>query len=207
MEKSNDGSKLNIYQKLLEVQTELKVKKERENKFADFNFRSAEDILREVKPVLKKYNLLLLLQDELVQMDNAMYIKATAQIIECDSPNAKLETHAYAKECAEPKPKMDSSQTTGCCSSYARKYALNALFCLDDASQDPDSMDNAKTTKKTEVKKVEISNDNPDFDIHAELETITQSGDVIRFRKQYIDKVKDKQAFINAINAKLSGGR
>lgn len=153
MEKLNDGSKLNIYQKLLEVQTELKVKKERENKFADFNFRSAEDILREVKPVLKKYNLLLLLQDELVQMDNAMYIKATAQIIECDSPNAKLETHAYAKECAEPKPKMDSSQTTGCCSSYARKYALNALFCLDDASQDPDSMDNAKTTKKAEVKK------------------------------------------------------
>lgn len=153
MEKLNDGSKLNIYQKLLEVQTELKVKKERENKFADFNFRSAEDILREVKPILKKYNLLLLLQDELVQMGNAMYIKATAQIIECDSPNAKVETHAYAKECAEPKPKMDSSQTTGCCSSYARKYALNALFCLDDASQDPDSMDNAKTTKKTEVKK------------------------------------------------------
>lgn len=150
---------MNIYEKLLEVQIELKVKKERENKFADFNFRSAEDILREVKPVLKKHNLLLLLQDELVQMDNAMYIKATAKIIDCEVNNTiihpmdSIETYAYAKECPEPKPKMDSSQTTGCCSSYARKYALNALFCLDDASQDPDSMNNEKFTKKVEAKK------------------------------------------------------
>lgn len=148
---------MNIYEKLLTIQTQVKVQKERENEFANFKYRSAEDILGEVKPLLKEQNLLLYLQDELTTMENNIYIKASAILINCEKPDETLTVIAYAKECPEPKPKMDSSQTTGCCSSYARKYALNGLFCLDDSTQDPDSMNNEKKNKpkKQEIKQQE----------------------------------------------------
>jgi len=149
---------MNIYEKLLQVQNEIKVSKERENKFADFKYRSAEDILKDLKPLLVPQKLLLILKDDLTEMLGCAYIKGVATLINCEAPEETIEGYAFAKECLDPKPKMDSSQTTGCCSSYARKYALNGLFCLDDSSQDPDGMDNnKKDTKKPEPKKITTS--------------------------------------------------
>jgi hypothetical protein len=147
--KTERGKKMNIYEKLLQVQNEIIVSKERENAFANFKYRSAEDILGELKPILKPQKLLLILKDDLTEMLGCAYIKGVATLINCEAPEEIIEGYAFAKECPDPKPKMDSSQTTGCCSSYARKYALNGLFCLDDSSQDPDGMDNnKKETKK-----------------------------------------------------------
>lgn len=123
-----------MYDKLLKIQNKLKVEKKHWNKFGEFHYRSCEDILESVKPVLKEHGLVLLLNDDVVQCGNYNYIKATATLT--DGTNT-IQTTAFAKEPDKPKAKMDDSQTTGSTSSYARKFALNGFFLLDDA-KDPD---------------------------------------------------------------------
>jgi len=119
----------NIIEKLILVQSEVKVPKNSVNSYGGFNYRSVEDILETVKPILKKYNLLLTLRDEIEGVGERVYIKGIAALRDVD--NSSIETYAYAREMISKK-KMDDSQMTGCASSYARKYALNGLFALDD---------------------------------------------------------------------------
>lgn len=132
---------MNIHEKLLKVQTELKAPKNQYNEFGNFKYRSCEDIQEGVKPLLKELNAVLVVGDELVLIGDRYYIKATAKFIDAESGELITNT-AYARE-ELSKPKMDSSQITGSASSYARKYALNGLFCIDD-TKDADSMDNSK---------------------------------------------------------------
>lgn len=117
----------------------LKAPKNQRNKFGGFNYRSAEDILEALKPLLKQNNLRLKLTDDIVAVGERVYVKATAIIT--DGKNTE-EATAFARE-EFAKKGMDSSQITGSASSYARKYALNGLFNIDD-SQDADIIDNSK---------------------------------------------------------------
>ena len=133
-----------IYTELRAVQSELKAPKSRTNNFGKFNYRSTEDILEAVKPLLASHGLLLTLEDEPVEIGPRIYIKATASIT--DGVDV-IATSAYARE-ADGKTGMDVAQLTGACSSYARKYALNGLFLIDDTKdQDTDEFQ-AQTGKK-----------------------------------------------------------
>lgn len=126
---------MNIYEKLLNIQTELKAPKGQTNKFGGYKYRSCEDILEAVKPLCKKYKATLILKDTMEQLGERYYIKARAVLIDTEYEKGNaieyIENTAYARE-SETKKGMDDSQITGTASSYARKYALNGLFCIDD---------------------------------------------------------------------------
>ena len=132
----------NVWQKLLYVQKNLKAPKGQYNRFGEYHYRSCEDIQEALKPLLGDVGAVLLLNDEIVQQGDRYYIKAAAMFLDVESGESVSNT-AYAREC-DSRPKMDTAQITGSCSSYARKYALNGLFCIDD-SRDPDTMDNSGT--------------------------------------------------------------
>ena len=129
--------------KLSAVQMELKAPKGQYNSFGKYSYRSCEDILEAVKPLLSKNGLTLLLTDEPVAVGNRVYIKATARLM---GDSDVIEVTAYARE-PEEKKGMDTSQVTGTASSYARKYALNGLFLIDD-TKDADSNEYKKQTDK-----------------------------------------------------------
>ena len=126
-------------EKLLTIQTKLNAPKNQRNNFGGFNYRSCEDILTAVKPLLAETNTSLTISDEVVLIwDNRFYIKATATLYDNETWEAIAQTTALARE-QEDKKGMDQSQVTGAASSYARKYALNWLFCIDD-NRDADAM-------------------------------------------------------------------
>lgn len=138
---------MTIYEKLTEIQTELKAPKGQYNSFGKYNYRNCEDILEALKPLLKKQSLVILLSDEVVMIGTRYYVKATATITDGEG---KISTTAYARE-EESKKGMDGSQVTGASSSYARKYALNALFAIDD-TKDSDTTNNGFKDTQTEKK-------------------------------------------------------
>lgn len=118
------------------IQSKLKAPKGNYNSFGKYKYRSAEDILEAVKPLLNDENCILTLSDEIVQVGDRYYIKATCTLVNSDGQLVK--TSALARE-EETKKGMDASQITGTASSYARKYALNGLFCIDD-TKDADAL-------------------------------------------------------------------
>jgi hypothetical protein len=126
---------LSIYEKLRAVQIELHAPKNQNNSFGGYKYRSAEDILEAVKPVLAKHDLALVVGDEMVAVGDRVYVKATASIFADNGDH--VFACGFAREPADKKG-MDSSQITGAASSYSRKYALNGLFAIDD-SKDADS--------------------------------------------------------------------
>ena len=134
--------------KLLEIQAELKCPKGSLNKFGNYKYRSAEQILESVKPLLAKHGAILILSDSIEQVGNKLFLKATATL-RCEGGIAEVLGWA---ELGEHKG-MSSEQCTGTASSYARKYALNGLFLIDETESDPDSKDNKKEEPvKTEKK-------------------------------------------------------
>lgn len=135
---------------LMKIQAELKAPKEQHNKFGGFMYRSCEDILEAVKPLLVKYGCVLIMNDEIVMVGNRYYVKATATLLHGgdDDPSNIFTAEAYARE-DESKKGMDSAQLSGATSSYARKYALNALFAIDD-NKDADYLGNGETKKSLE---------------------------------------------------------
>lgn len=128
---------------LQEIQSELKAPKGQTNTFGGYKYRSCEDILEALKPVLAKYQAAVILSDEIVQLGERWYVKATATL---KSKEGDISVTAYARE-TETRKGMDESQITGSASSYARKYALNGLFCIDD-TKDADTMDNREQAQK-----------------------------------------------------------
>ena len=128
-------------EKLTKIQCELKAPKSLRNDFGKYNYRSAEDILEAVKPLLKKYNCTLVLNDDIVMIGQRIYVKSTATLTDNETKE-KETTQAFARE-EEQKKGMDASQLTGACSSYARKYALCGLFCIDDG-KDADALNTSK---------------------------------------------------------------
>lgn len=131
-----------LQQKLIEIQAELKAPKSQFNKFGGYNYRNCEDILEAVKPLCAKHEIVPLLSDEIVLVGERYYVKAVAKVTDGKD---EIATTAYARESLDKKG-MDESQITGSASSYARKYALNGLFCIDD-TKDADFMDNSQNKK------------------------------------------------------------
>lgn len=149
----------NIYQKLMAIQANIKAPKSQYNSFGKYKYRSAENILEALKPYLIEYNVVLIMQDEIVTngigriendkgiMDVPLnYVKATARFIDCDTGN-EIQTSAFARECKHTG--MSEDQCTGTASSYARKYCLNAMFLLDDTKDsDTDEMKNIENAAR-----------------------------------------------------------
>lgn len=124
---------MTIYEKLGAIQQALQAPKSQFNEFGKYKYRSCEDVLAAVKPLLDEQKCVLLLKDGIETAEGRVYIKATAQFFDTcsEEPNKCIEVTAFARE-EETKKGMDASQVTGAASSYARKYALNGLFCIDD---------------------------------------------------------------------------
>ena len=154
---------MNIYEKLLKAQVELKAPKGQYNSFGKYKYRSCEDILEALKPVLDKLKLTLFISDEIVEVGGSYklkkkdeivetvgrkYVKATIVLVNIEKPDEIIETSALARE-EETKKGMDGSQITGASSSYARKYALNGMFMIDD-TKDSDSTNTHGKEEKTE---------------------------------------------------------
>jgi hypothetical protein len=139
---------------LNKIQQELKAPKGQRNNYGGFNYRSCEDILEAVKPLLGEATLVI--NDEIVMIGDRYYVKATATLTEkryegsfsIDNSSPVISATAYARE-PESKTKMDEAQITGASSSYARKYALNGLFCIDD-TKDADTKDNSELQTLTD---------------------------------------------------------
>lgn len=137
----------NIYQKLLAIQNELKAPKSQFNKFGGYSYRSCEDILEAVKPLLVKNNATIILQDKIELIGDRYYIKATARFIDAESGET-IETEALARESENIKG-MQASQITGATSSYARKYVLGSLLLLDDC-KDADAIHGKEDNNKSQ---------------------------------------------------------
>ena len=138
---------MNIYQKLSDIQSQISVTKSNYNSFGKYSYRSAEDILEAAKPVCKANGCVLTVKDEMVALEDRFYVKAIATLTDIDSLET-IEVTAFARE-EENKKGMDSSQVTGATSSYARKYALNGLFNLDD-NKDADTDAYTETQRKAQ---------------------------------------------------------
>ena len=141
---------LNIQQKLLKIQTTLKAPKNQFNAFGKYNYRSCEDILEGLKPILAEVGAIVTLSDEIVQIGERYYVKATATI--SDMEGGGIAVSAFAREDIEKKG-MDLAQVTGSVSSYSRKYALNGLFCIDDTKDSDSTNQHGKEKDKPQPKK------------------------------------------------------
>lgn len=139
--------------KLLAIQTELKAPKNQINKFGGYNYRSCEDILEAVKPLTKKHNCTLILTDEIIEVGGRIYVKSTARIEDNEKgSDYMVQCSAFARE-ADIQKGMSEPQITGSASSYARKYALNGLFLIDDTKDDDATNTHGKDSKPEEKQK------------------------------------------------------
>lgn len=195
-----------MLEKLLRIQTELKAPKSQFNSFGKYNYRNVEDILEAVKPLLVRERCALILSDQIVCIEGRHYVKATALLADADpveDPTGqrinKITTEGYARE-EEEKKGMDGSQITGASSSYARKYALNGLFAIDDTKDsDFTNQDDKKSAqKKTLAPAKEPQTDNG---LYTKIkETLTIEG-LNTIYDSNPDKQKDKD-FLAALKTR-----
>ena len=143
---------MSIFEKLANVQAELKAPKSQYNSFGKYNYRNCEDIIEAAKTLLKKNGLLLALTDDIKQIGDRFYVQATATVYEIET-GGQFSVSAYAREEAEKKG-MDGSQVTGASSSYARKYALNGLFAIDD-TKDSDTTNTGDNKEQPKLETVD----------------------------------------------------
>lgn len=172
--------------RLIQIQQGLKAPKNQYNSFGEYNYRSCEDILEAVKPWLKDLGLALILSDDVINVGDRYYIKATASIYD-EEGKLIASTSAPARETLEKK-KSDDSQLTGSASSYARKYALNGLFCIDDV-KDPDS-----TNKHGKDELKETEKQNQDEQIIEQMNKIDNLADLNKFYGEQKENVCDRNA-------------
>lgn len=174
---------MTIYEKLLKIQSELHAPKGQYNNFGKYKYRSCEDILEAVKPLNAKYGACLTLADEIVQMGARYYVKARATISDIEDVNAVVSVTAYARE-EDTKKGMDGSQITGASSSYARKYALNGLYNIDD-TKDSDATNTHSKSQidyKNEVKKL-LKSSNIDVKAFVKNHNITTATTQEEYKK------------------------
>ena len=169
-----------IYEKLIDVQKKLKCQKSQYNSFGKYHYRSCEDIIEGAKPLCCENGLLLTISDEIQLIGSRHYIKSTASVTDGKD---KIEVFGYARE-EETKKGMDGSQITGAASSYARKYALNGLFCIDD-TKDADTDEYQKQVKQEVKTQMPISEQQKKVLLNnAENETVKKA---LEFYKKEID--------------------
>ena len=164
-----------IYEKLSAIQEELKAPKGQFNDYGNYKYRSAEDILEAVKPLCRKYKAVLMLNDTIEMAGERFYVRATVELRDLED-NSFIITEAYARE-EDAKKGMDASQITGSSSSYARKYALNGMFCIDD-TKDADTNEQheviAEAKKKETKEKAKAEQENDPIISHDKVEEITK---------------------------------
>lgn len=155
------AEKKTLNEKLMTIQSKLVAPKNQFNKFGNYKYRSCEDILEALKPLLRETKTTLTINDDIVLVGDRIYVKATAVLSDCESDSV-VSNSAFARE-PESKKGSDDSQVTGATSSYARKYALNGLFCIDDTkdadatnTHDKEDSKTETTNKKASAKQVEI---------------------------------------------------
>ena len=139
---------MGIYDKLFNIQQKLNAPKNQRNNFGNYNYRSCEDILEAVKPLLNENKCVLKLSDEIIHTGERYHVKAIAILTDVET-GEKESADGWARE-EESKKGMDGSQITGASSSYARKYALNGLFCIDD-NKDSDSTNTHEKVKSSDT--------------------------------------------------------
>ena len=191
--------------KLSKVQSELKAPKDLFNEFGGYSYRSAEGIMEAVKPLLAREGLILTVCDDIVLVGERYYVKATATIT--DGVNS-LSNSAFAREAGEKKG-QDDSQITGATSSYARKYALNGLLCIDD-TKDADATNTHGKTETTPPKKKELTAEEKAAEIKKKVDEmvnrISKSDKVIVDSPEYETYVSFAQK-IDALGYKFDAGR
>lgn len=137
----------NIYKKLNQIQIKLKAPKSQFNKFGNYKYRNCEDILEALKPLLNEFKTVISLKDDIIFIEGRFYVKATVTLIDSETGEV-FSTSAFARE-EETKKGQDGSQITGSSSSYARKYALNGLFAIDDTKDSDSTNTHGKEEAKT----------------------------------------------------------
>lgn len=192
---------MNIYEKLICIQTELKAPKNQYNSFGKYNYRNCEDILEAVKPLNKKYGCVLTITDRIFMVGERYYVEAHARLTNVEN-GEYIDNIAYARE-SETKSGMDASQITGATSSYARKYCLNGLFNIDDTKDaDTDNFaEQTQTAKKQEAEakaKIKKGKDLPIGQKEAEelltlMKTITDKNGNSLNIDAYLEKQFGKQ--------------
>lgn len=186
-----------LYDKLIKVQGLLKAPKGQYNSFGKYKYRSCEDILEAVKPLLVDNGLLLTVEDDVVMVGDRIYIKAIATI-RCGENS--LQSVAFARE-EDTKKGMDASQVTGAASSYARKYALNGLFCIDD-NKDSDTTNIGKQPEKKET------DENPIFDMACNDVRSAKTTEALKSIWNEYSSLQSNQVFkalVNKRKAELNG--
>lgn len=184
---------------LLLIQASLKAPKNQKNAFGGYNYRSCEDILEAVKPLLYETNTTLTISDNMVEVGGRVYVEATATLRDAETGEVIEQNVAYARE-EETKKWMDAAQITWAASSYARKYALNWLFCIDDV-KDADATNTHWKEEKKKVsgsessKKEEQTSNNPNGWFKKAIES-----------KKFMESCLDEDDFINKIKAKYEVG-
>lgn len=197
--------------KVIEIQTKLRAPKDIKNDFGGFNYRSCEDILKAVKPILKEHDCFITLSDTVELMGDRFYVKALARLYKGNG-EVLTETSAYARE-TESRPKFDGAQLTGSASSYARKYALSGLLAIDDSKNDPDSRDNLEEKDypqtEAEVKADLPKNKTPvsvkEIDFKKLKETAPLRKKVAELLKELGKKEEDACKFVGSKFVKIDG--
>lgn len=141
---------MNVYEKLQKVQEELKVPKDQFNSFGKYKFRNCEDILEELKPLLAEHKLALTITDTIENIGDRFYVVATAELVNIEKIDERIKVQARARE-SDDKKGMDLAQVTGSTSSYARKYALNGLFAIDDTKDADTTNTHGKGTSSSQA--------------------------------------------------------
>lgn len=186
---------------LITIQSELKAPKSQFNRFGNYKYRKAEDILEAVKPLLKKESCTLIVSDDIVMVGNRIYVKAVATL---KNSNGETETSVgWARE-EESKKGMDGSQVTGASSSYARKYALNGLFAIDD-NQDSDTTNVGSFTSNASTQQVSQTQVSQQTDRLTEalgyIANCKLKDNIVWVMQQYKELLSNPQ-FMQALSAK-----
>ena len=179
----------NVYTKLVEVQSKLKAPKSQFNKFGNYAYRNCEDILEALKPLLNEVKAIVNISDEIVLIGERYYVKATVKFIDAETGEV-VEASAMARE-EETKKGMDASQLTGSTSSYARKYALNGLFAIDD-TKDADTTnthgkENVKSLSEAQLKRMYVIGKNAGYENSKVDSMINQ-----KYNKKACDMTKEE---------------
>lgn len=169
--------------KLIDLRNELNVPKNQYNSFGKYNYRSQEDILEAVKPLLKQYDLLLTISDEIIPILDRVYVKATVTLLDNDKVIAT--STGFAREPLVQKG-MNEAQITGSVSSYARKYALNAMFLIDD-TKDPDTEAHHKQTTQPEKNQEKKA---PEFNRNDAIKITDKLLSDLKAPEEYISNVQ-----------------
>ena len=190
-----------ILKKLIGIQTELKAPKGQLNKFGGYKYRSCEDILEAVKPLLAKREAVLVVSDAVVQIEGRFYVEATATLWDVETGDC-IAAKALARE-EESKKGMDGSQVTGAASSYARKYALNGLFAIDDTKDsDHTNVGEEKPSRKQNVKidRDALYNEVKERVANGSLPQSKVVEEIKKFGVKKMDELNDEQ-FISVVRA------